>query len=45
MGAMVALGGIQDVAVMFPPEEAAAHRETAVAIAQAALRAGETRMD
>ena len=45
MGAVVALGGIQDVAVMFPREEAAAHRETAVAIALAALSAGAAPMD
>ncbi|MFD6949385.1 TetR family transcriptional regulator [Nocardiopsis sp. TSRI0078] len=45
MGAVIALGGIQDVSVMFPPEEAAAHRERAVDIAMAALEAGMSGMD
>lgn len=45
MGAVVALGGIQDIAVMLPVDEAAAHRETAVEISLAALKAGMSAMD
>ncbi|GAA1467519.1 TetR/AcrR family transcriptional regulator [Nocardiopsis exhalans] len=45
MGAVVALGGIQDIAVVLPRGDAAAHREAAVEIALAALRAGTSGMD
>ncbi|WP_026122703.1 TetR/AcrR family transcriptional regulator [Nocardiopsis halotolerans] len=45
MGAVIALGGIQDLSVMFAPEEAAAHRERAVDIAMAALESGMSGMD
>ena len=45
MGAVVALGGIQDIAVLMPVAEAAEHRERAVEIALAALRAGTSAMD
>ncbi|GHD30246.1 TetR/AcrR family transcriptional regulator [Nocardiopsis kunsanensis] len=40
MGAVVALGGIQDIAVMLPAHEAGQHRARAVWIAMAALRSG-----
>ncbi|GAB3687552.1 TetR/AcrR family transcriptional regulator [Nocardiopsis oceani] len=40
MGAVTALGGIQDIAVMLPPDECAAHRAAAVGIALSALEAG-----
>src|SRR5699024_2988713 len=40
MGAVIALGGIQDIAVMLPVHEAAEHRARAVHIAMAALRSG-----
>ncbi|WP_017614838.1 TetR/AcrR family transcriptional regulator [Nocardiopsis salina] len=40
MGAVIALGGIQDIAVMLPAHEAAGHRDRAVQIAMAALRCG-----
>ncbi|WP_017611332.1 TetR/AcrR family transcriptional regulator [Nocardiopsis xinjiangensis] len=40
MGAVIALGGIQDIAVMLPAHEAAEHRSRAVQIAMAALRSG-----
>lgn len=40
MGAVIALGGIQDIAVVLPAHEAAEHRARAVQIAMAALRSG-----
>ena len=40
MGAVTALGGIQDIAAMLPAREAAEHRSRAVQIAMAALRSG-----
>lgn len=45
MGAVLALGGIQDIVVLLSVEEARAHRESAVAIALAALAAGTSAMD
>ncbi|WP_159941767.1 MULTISPECIES: TetR/AcrR family transcriptional regulator [unclassified Nocardiopsis] len=45
MGAVIALGGLQDLAVMFSPREAVAHRERAVDIAMAALESGLSDMD
>ncbi|MFJ9557095.1 TetR/AcrR family transcriptional regulator [Nocardiopsis sp. NPDC101807] len=40
MGAVIALGGIQDISVMLSAEEALAHRERALDIALAALVTG-----
>ncbi|MEU3307974.1 helix-turn-helix domain-containing protein [Nocardiopsis sp. NPDC006832] len=45
MGAVVALGGIQDIAVLVAPGDAERHREAAVEIALAALDAGLSYMD
>lgn len=45
MGAVIALGGIQDISVMFSSEEAALHRERAVDIAMAALESGLSDVD
>ncbi|MEC3895237.1 TetR family transcriptional regulator [Nocardiopsis alba] len=45
MGAVAALGGIQDIAVLMPAEEATLHRGRAVEIALAALRVGMSDMD
>ncbi len=45
MGAVIALGGIQDLSVMFSAEEAADHRERAIDIAMAALESGMSDMD
>lgn len=45
MGAVIALGGIQDLSVMFSPREAVDHRERAIDIAMAALEAGMSGMD
>ncbi|WP_235432063.1 hypothetical protein [Nocardiopsis sp. RV163] len=45
MGAVIALGGLQDLSVMFSFEEAADHRERALDIAVAALEAGLSDMD
>ncbi|WP_436891274.1 TetR/AcrR family transcriptional regulator [Nocardiopsis dassonvillei] len=40
MGAVIALGGLQDLAVFLDPEQARGHRSRAVAIALAALAEG-----
>ncbi|MGW9346944.1 TetR/AcrR family transcriptional regulator [Nocardiopsis flavescens] len=40
MGAIIALGGLQDLAVFLAPEQARAHRGRAVAVALAALLEG-----
>lgn len=45
MGAVIALGGIQDIAVLMAPGDAERHREAAVEIALAALEAGFSHMD
>ena len=45
MGAVIALGGIQDIAVLMVPEDAEHHRGAAVEIALAALTAGKAYMD
>lgn len=45
MGAVIALGGIQDIAVMLPKDEAAAHREQAIHIAFSALECSMSGMD
>ena len=45
MGAVIALGGIQDIAVLMAPADAVAHRETAVEIALAALTVAMADMD
>lgn len=45
MGAVIALGGIQDLSVLLSSEEVAAHRERALDIAMAALEAGASHMD
>jgi AcrR family transcriptional regulator len=45
MGAVIALGGLQDIAVMFPADEAVAHRERAVGIAFSALASSMSGMD
>lgn len=45
MGAVIALGGIQDIAVMLPKGEAATHRDQAVRIAFSALECSMSDMD
>lgn len=45
MGAVIALGGIQDIAVLMAPGEAHTHRDAAVEIALAALETGKAYMD
>ncbi|MFE3461919.1 TetR/AcrR family transcriptional regulator [Nocardiopsis aegyptia] len=45
MGAVMAIGGLQDIAVVLDAEAAAAHREHAVRVALAALAAGASGMD
>lgn len=45
MGAVIALGGIQDIAVLVAPGDAEHHKEAAVEIALAALNAGLAHMD
>jgi|SRR5699024_1436044 AcrR family transcriptional regulator len=45
LGAVIALGGIQDAAVLLSAEEVGAHRERVVGIALAALEAGTSSMD
>jgi hypothetical protein len=45
MGAVAAPGGVRDIAVPMPAEEATLHRERAVEIALAALRVGMSGMD
>jgi AcrR family transcriptional regulator len=45
MGAVIALGGIQDISVMLSAEEALAYRERALDIALAALAAGISSKD
>lgn len=45
MGAVIALGGIQDIAVMLPKDEAVAYRDEAVRIAFSALECSMSGMD
>lgn len=45
MGSVIALGGLQDIAVMLSPDEMEAHRQSAVSIALSALESGMSDMD